>query len=98
MRNTVQEMVTCEKEEIHETVVVPEDLASRERDHLIEKKTGETKVERVTRLAYEEEFLKRNRQAAEKYLTDLMQENEGDPSMMLQMAQFYLRNGQLVKA
>lgn len=72
MRNTVQEMVTCEKEEIHETVVVPEDLASRERDHLIEKKTGETKVERVTRLAYEEEFLKRNRQAAEKYLTDMM--------------------------
>lgn len=61
MRSTVQEMVTCEKEEIHETVVVPEDLATRENDHLIEKKTGETKIERANRLAYEEEFLRRNR-------------------------------------
>ena len=57
MRRTVGEMVQCEKEELHENVTIPAKLAERERDHLIEKQTGESTLERKKRLAYEDEFL-----------------------------------------
>jgi hypothetical protein len=57
MRKTVGEMVQCEKEELHENVTIPTKQAERERDHLIEKQTGESTLERKKRLAYEDEFL-----------------------------------------
>jgi hypothetical protein len=37
-------------------------------------------------MAYEEEFLKDNPQAAEKYLLELMKANEGESKIMYQMA------------
>jgi len=41
MRNTVSEMVQCEKNELHENVTIPVAQAERERDHLIEKHINE---------------------------------------------------------
>ena len=98
MRNTVKEMVQCEKDELHENVSIPEPQAERERDHLIEKHIGETKGSRDKRLAYEEEFLNNNPAKAEKYLQKLMAADEGESSMMLEMAKFYLRQKDLDKA
>ena len=68
MRSTVQEMVVCEQNELHDNVTIPVDQAERERDHLIEKHIGETTAQRNSRLAYEEEFLKNNPAKAERYL------------------------------
>lgn len=70
MRGTVQDMVKCEQNELHENVTIPIDQAERERDHLIQKHVGETLAQRTTRLAYEEEFLKGNSVMAEKYLLE----------------------------
>jgi len=82
MRSTVQEMVKSCEAELHENVVVPRDQAERERDHLIENHISETANHRNERLAYEEEYLKDNPQAAEKYLLELMKANEGDAKVM----------------
>ena len=71
MRKTTQEMVKCEKNELHENVSIPDDQAARERDNLIEQHTGETIAERNKRLAFEEEFLKCDTAAAEQYLIKL---------------------------
>ena len=79
MRGTVKEMVQCEKDELHENVSIPTAQAERERDHLIEKNLGETAAQRDRRLAYEEEFLNNNPAQAEKYLTKLMEADEGEP-------------------
>jgi hypothetical protein len=98
MRKTTQEMVKCEKNELHENVSIPDDQAGRERDNLIEQHTGETIAERNKRLAFEEEFLKCDTAAAEQYLIKLQKAQEGEPEMMLEMANFYLRNGQAEKA
>ena len=78
MRSTVQLMVQCEQDELHENVTIPSDQAERERDHLIEKQIGETKSQRSTRLAFEEESLKNNPSKAEKYLQEQIKKNEGD--------------------
>lgn len=58
MRNTIQEMVKCEKNELHENVSVPDDQADRERDQLIEQKIQEKVPATNKRMAFEEEFLK----------------------------------------
>lgn len=86
MRNTVNEMVKSCESELHENVVIPRDQAERERDHLIEKHIDESANQRHERMAYEEEFLKDNPQAAEKYLLELMKANEGESKIMYQMA------------
>ena len=65
---------------------------------MIEKHIGETKGSRDRRLAYEEEFLNNNPAKAEKYLQKLMAADEGESSMMLEMAKFYLRQKDLDKA
>ena len=68
MRSTVQSMVECEQNELHENVSIPLDQAERERDHLIQKHIDETNGQRNSRLAHEEEFLRCNPGKAEKYL------------------------------
>ena len=65
MRCTVGEMVQCEVEELHENVTIPPKQADRERDHLIEKQTGELSIDRKKRLAFEEEYLNKNLKSAE---------------------------------
>jgi predicted Zn-dependent protease len=98
MRKTVTDMVASCEAELHENVVVPKDQAERERDHLIEKHIDETANQRNERLAYEEEFLKDNPVAAEKYLLELMKSEEGESTKMYAIAQFYLRQQKLDKA
>ena len=70
MRTTVNQMVVCEQNELHESVTIPVDQGERERDHIIEKHIGESADKRASRLAFEEEFLKNDVVKAEKYLQE----------------------------
>jgi hypothetical protein len=58
MRETVQEMIETERDELHIKVAIPTEQAERERDHLIKKQTGELTKGRYERMAFEEEFLR----------------------------------------
>lgn len=58
MRGTVEEMIQTERDELHLMVAIPKEQADRERDHLIQKQTGESTTNRCERMAYEEEFLR----------------------------------------
>jgi predicted Zn-dependent protease len=98
MRETVQEMIQTERDELHLMVAIPTEQADREREHLIQKQTGEPTKARCERMAYEEEFLRQRPQNAEQYLLKLLKEKEGDPALMWPLAQFYLRQGNLEKA
>jgi len=82
MRKTVADMVKCEKEELHENVAIPATQAERERDHMIEKQTGESTVQRKKRLAHEEEFLFRRNNVALQYHLELMKLDEGNPAIL----------------
>ena len=50
-------MAQSEREELHDNVVIPTHQAERERDHLIEQATGETPLERMRKLAFENNHL-----------------------------------------
>jgi hypothetical protein len=91
MRETVSEMIKNERDELHLKVAIPADQADRERDHLIQKQTGESSKARFERMAYEEEFLRQRPQAAEGYLLKIQKEKESDPQSLWPIAQFYLR-------
>lgn len=91
MRETVSEMIKTERDELHLKVAIPADQADRERDHLIQKQTGESTKARFERMAYEEEFLRQRPQAAEGYLLKIQKEKESDPQSLWPIAQFYLR-------
>lgn len=79
-------------------VAIPTEQADRERDHLIQKQTGEPARDRCERMAFEEEYLRQRPANAEQYLLKLLKEKEGDPQLMQPLAQFYLRQGNLEKA
>ena len=98
MRKTVQDMVECEQNELHENVTIPNDQGERERDHIIEKHTGETTAQRNSRLAFEEEFLKNDSAKAAIYLQEQIKSNEGDAQILRDQARFYLRQRDLEKA
>ncbi len=68
MKDTVQEMVRNERDELHLNVFVPVVQGERERDHLQNKYTNENAEKRCLRLAYEEEYLKERPSVAETYL------------------------------
>lgn len=72
-------------------VATPKDQADREREHLIQKQTGEPTKDRYERMAYEEEYLRMRPAQAEEYLLKLQKDKEGDPKLMWPLAQFYLR-------
>lgn len=98
MRKTVREMVKCEQDELHQNVTIPQDLAHRERDRLMEHKLAETQTNRLKRLAFEQEYLNNNQAEAESYLQQLMQLQEGEPQVMINLSRFYLRQGNLDRA
>jgi hypothetical protein len=98
MRETVQEIVQTEKDELHLMVAIPTEQADREREHLIQKQTGEPTTARLERMAFEEEYLRQRPQNAEQYLLKLQKDKEGDPKLMWPLAQFYLRQQNLEKA
>jgi len=79
-------------------VAIPSEQADREREHLIQKQTGETTKARCERMAFEEEYLRQRPLNAEQYLLKLQKDKEGDPELMWPLAQFYLRQGNLEKA
>lgn len=58
MRETVAEMIQTEKDELHLKVAIPSEQADREREHLIQKQTGEATKVRLERMAFEEEHLR----------------------------------------
>jgi predicted Zn-dependent protease len=99
MRKTVQEMIQCEKAELHENVTIPAAQGERERDFMIEKQTGETNIQRTKRLAFEYSKLhKQPNDIAESYQNELLKLDEGNPAQLVEIAKFYLDKNNLEKA
>lgn len=98
MKKTVKSIVARKRNELHEDILVTQDLSLRERDYAVERDLNEPLVARSLRLAEEYENLFGDNAKSEAFMKRFMELQEGEGSAMITMGKYFLRQLKQEKA
>lgn len=97
MQLTVDEVVSEYKNQLHEDIVIPRELAAREKETLLASTLHETTDERLSRLAFESEINRLTERANAHHKERACREPR-NISIWMDYARFCLRNGDISRA
>ena len=97
MNLTVDDYISNKKETLHEDIVIPKELAARERETILAQTSKETDDERLQRLVNENVFRDRI-DAAKSYMQDRVVLQPHSLQVKLDYARFNLQNSDIARA
>ncbi|KAL4497056.1 hypothetical protein ABPG72_002212 [Tetrahymena utriculariae] len=96
-RQTLSDLVSSKREELHEDIVTTYEQSQKERDRILQNITKESDKDKLIRLATDYEILNQI-ELAEKNFKNLIQLNKREPTSYFAYTKFLLRNKNLSKA